>query len=125
MVDRFGTGLARPFRYAPGGFVTESGPVKVLSTVEALLGIDIGSVPWRCSLGTRQGRLRHSNNNANLRQLARIDAADALRRWEPRFRLRRVDVAPVAEGSRNKYDLTIFGEIAGLPGKIESIRTYI
>jgi len=122
MIDALGTGLARPLRFAPGGFVTASGPEKVLSCVEALIGIEIGSVPWRCSLGTRVGRLRHRNISSGLSQMARIDVGDAVQRWEPRFRLRWVSASPVNQGTSNLLELTIAGEVAGNPGRVELVK---
>lgn len=124
-IDRFGTGLARPLRYVPGGFVVASGVEKVLMCVEEVLGIPVGSLPWRCGLGTRLMRLRHLNNSNDLQQLARVDAGDALQRWEPRFRLRFVTATPAPPGYRNRIELTVFGEVVGQPGKIESVNTNI
>jgi phage baseplate assembly protein W len=124
-LDRFGTGLARPLRYAPGGFVTASGPEKVLMTVEALLAINVGSLPWRCGVGTRLMRLRHLNNYNDLRQLARVDASDALDQWEPRFRLSTVTVAPLVRGSENKLELDVYGHIVGQGGKAVSVKVQI
>lgn len=122
MVDRFGTGLARPVRFVSGAFVTASGPAKVLMCVSGLFSIPVGSIPWRCSLGWRGARLRHRNNTTELRQLARVDAGDALQKWEPRFRLRGVSLTPLTDGSRNVTDLTVYGEVVGLSGKVEGVK---
>lgn len=124
-MDQFGTGLARPFRCAPGGLVTVTGPEKVLQSVQAVIGTPLGFIPWRCAFGTRIGRLRHRNRSNGLQQLARIDAADALNRWVPRFRLRGVAATPATEGTENRLDLTIGGEVVGRPGKIERVNTRV
>lgn len=110
--DRFGTGLARPFRRAKTGFITISGPEKVLQSVEQVVGTPVGKLPWRASFGCRVPRLRHMNNRG-LQNLARVDVADALQRWEPRFRLHTVRAASVGKDARNVIDLEIRGEIGG------------
>jgi phage baseplate assembly protein W len=82
--------------------------------VEELLAIPIGSLPWRCGVGTRLLRLRHMNNSQDLRQIARVDSSDALQQWEPRFRLSRVTVAPVIPGAENQINLTVSGTVVGV-----------
>jgi len=110
--DRFGTGLARPFRRTKTGFVTLSGPPKVLQAVEQVVGTSVGKLPWRAGFGSRITRLRHMNNRG-LQKLAQVDVADALQRWETRFRLRAVKATPIGQDARNLIDLAIVGEVGG------------
>lgn len=112
-MDRFGTGLALPLRRENGRFVTVSGPEKVMQCVEQIIGTPIGKLPWRGRFGCRIPRLRHMNNRM-LNGLARVDVADALQRWEPRFLLHGVQTAPGAEAARNRIDLTVYGEVGGV-----------
>lgn len=42
-----------------------------------------GELPWRTAFGGALGLLRHRNNDATLRELARVYVEDALRRWVP------------------------------------------
>ena len=42
-----------------------------------------GEMPWRTAFGSGLHLLRHRNADAVLRELARVRARDALRRWAP------------------------------------------
>jgi len=84
-----------------------------MQCVAEIVGVSVGRLPWRSGLGCRITRLRHMNNRM-LANLARVDVADAIQRWEPRFRLHGVQVTSGSETSRNRIDLTITGEIGGV-----------
>jgi phage baseplate assembly protein W len=120
--DRFGTGLARPFRRDKTGFVTVSGRAKVLQGVEQVIGTSVGKLPWRCKFGCRVPRLRHMNNNQQLKNLARVDISDALQAWEPRCRVKSVVVGNSTKDARNQINITVSVEIAG---KTDSVKRTI
>ena len=111
--DRFGTGLARPFRRAGGRFVVASGQEKVVQCVEQVLGTPVGRLPWRASFGCRIFRLRHMGNTVYRQELARVDVQDALTRWEPRCRVLSVVLSAPSDNARNLLDLTATVEIKG------------
>jgi phage baseplate assembly protein W len=112
-LDRFGTGLARPFRRAAGRFATATGYEKVMQSVEQVLGTPIGRLPWRASFGCRLFRLRHMANTVYRQELARVDVQDALQRWEPRCRVRAVTLSAPSENSRSLLDVEVLVEIDG------------
>jgi phage baseplate assembly protein W len=53
------------------------------------------------------------NKTLQRQELARVDVQDALRRWEPRCRVRSVTTAVTGPDSRSLIDLTAQVEIAG------------
>lgn len=52
-----------------------------------------GEMPWRTAFGSGLHLLRHRNADAVLRELARVRALDALRRWAPSTLLLRVEAS--------------------------------
>jgi phage baseplate assembly protein W len=42
-----------------------------------------GELPWRTNFGSGIALLRHQNNDAVLKELARVHVRDALKRWVP------------------------------------------
>jgi phage baseplate assembly protein W len=74
-------GLIVPLRRAARDFETGAGSVLLGSKVRQVLLTDPGELPWRTSFGAGLGRLRHQNNDAVLRELARVSVRDALTRW--------------------------------------------
>ncbi|MCA9605664.1 MAG: hypothetical protein KC619_08725 [Myxococcales bacterium] len=52
-----------------------------------------GEMPWRTAFGSGLHLLRHRNADAVLRELARVRARDALRRWAPGAQPLRVEAA--------------------------------
>ncbi|MEQ9648262.1 MAG: hypothetical protein RLO52_22435, partial [Sandaracinaceae bacterium] len=50
-----------------------------------------GEMPWRTAFGSGLHLLRHRNADAVLRELARVRARDALRRWVPSMASVRVE----------------------------------
>jgi phage baseplate assembly protein W len=112
-LDRFGTGVAIPFRVGPSGVEKASGIEKVLMCVAQVIGTPTGKLPWRAKFGCRITRLRHMNNSNGLQTLARVDCQDALRAWEPRARLRSLTLGQRDSSSRNILDLTAQVTVAG------------
>lgn len=118
-LDRFGTGIALPFKVGATGIKTASGAPKVFMGVKQVISTPVAKLPWRCKFGTRVGRLRHMNNSDGLQQLAKVDVGDALKLWEPRVALSSVVAAPRDQNNRNILDLTV-GII--LNGKTVSVK---
>lgn len=94
-----GHGLLSPFqRDAKNDFAHGGGVRLVQSAVEQVLGTVCssettqGELPWRPEFGSLIHRLRHSNNDDILADLARVHSVDALARWEPRVRVRKVTI---------------------------------
>lgn len=94
-----GFGLIRPFqRDLKNDFANTGGVALVKSAIGQILGtrassdFTIGEMPWRTEFGSIVYLLRHQPNTDVLQELARVYVADALRLWEPRVALRRVDI---------------------------------
>lgn len=92
-----GFGLAGSFqRDGKGDFSALGGADLVRSCLAELLGIQAaseytqGELPWRTELGSLLYLLRHHGNDTVVQALARQHVADAIRRWEPRVRLKTV-----------------------------------
>lgn len=94
-----GFGLLTPFRRdEKGDFAAGEEETLVLGCVAQVLGTRCsamtasgpveGELPWRPEFGSLLYTLVHRNmDDPVTRQLARVYAADALERWEPRFKL--------------------------------------
>ncbi len=90
-----GFGLLAPFRRdQKGDFAAGGEEALVIACVAQVLGTESatptaqGELPWRPDFGSRLYTLRHRNlDDPVTQQIARVYAADALERWEPRFRL--------------------------------------
>ena len=124
--DPLGCGITRPFHRASSDFATASGVPKVLACVGQLLGTELGSIPWRPGFGTRFVRLRHKANNAVLAEIARVDAANALSRWEPRAKLQSLDVDQTsAGGGRNEKNVLSATAAIRIAGKSKTLRVPI
>lgn len=106
-----GRGIAHPFRWdGRGDFVSVAGVEKVEQCVAQILGTPRGKLPWRMSFGASLTRFRHVNNSRELSIEARMEIEEALRKWEPRVRLRGVSVSKAAE---NQLVVYINYEIGG------------
>ncbi len=86
-----GNGLLRPFRRdEKQDFANGGGVLLVVSAVGQILGTraaseaNQGELQWRPEFGSLVHLLKHRNNNAILRELARTTSMEALDRWEPR-----------------------------------------
>ena len=99
MVDDFlGRGLSIPFRRDKArDFASASGEALVRSAVAQVLGtvgasdFTQGELPWRTEFGSLLHLLRHQKNDVALREMAKVYVQDALRRWEPRIMVTRLD----------------------------------
>lgn len=115
-----GQGLLWPFqRDAKSDFANGAGAELVQSALISILGTRAatpdgrsqGELPWRGDFGSLLYTLRHRNADATAKELARVYVAQALQRWEPRVRVRAVDVVRssvqggVAMVLRVRYDL--------------------
>lgn len=94
-----GAGLVRPFRRdEKSDFANSSGAALVKSCVGQILNMrgagefTQGELPWEPERGSLLYLLRHQANDIALRELARVYVVEALRRWEPRVRVKRVEV---------------------------------
>jgi phage baseplate assembly protein W len=99
MLDDFlGRGLSIPFRRdrqrdwasASGEALVRSAVAQVLGTVGAS-DFTQGEMPWRTEFGSLLHLLRHQKNDVALREMAKVYVQDALRRWEPRIMVTRLD----------------------------------
>ena len=81
-----------------------SGPDLVASKIKQVLGTQgaignsSGELPWRMDFGSAVDRLRHQNNNAVLKELARVYVEDALAAWVPEVEV--TEVTTRQEGAK-------------------------
>jgi len=90
-----GYGLLAPFRRGANDFVAAGGEELIKSSIRTILGTRCGSattsgeVPFNQSLGSLLYLLRHENmDDPAIDELARYYVVDAIRRNEPRVRLK-------------------------------------
>lgn len=109
-----GAGLIRPFqRDEKNDFANTSGEPLVRSCIGQILGTRCGSdttqgeLPWRSEFGSLLYMLRHLRNDLATVELAKVHVADALRRWEPRAKLKEVLVTRDVSSGTNENVLTI------------------
>lgn len=122
--DPLGAGIVRPFRRTEHqDFALASGPKLVMSCLGQLLGTPLGSLPWEPRFGSNLYRLRHRNQDPTFLDLARIYSDEAIRKWEPRASVSRVEIEPsaVPVGRRNVVDLIVYTKIGGqtLPVRVQ------
>lgn len=86
-------GLVAPLRRTARDFEAASGGILRASKVKQLLATEPGELLWRTSFGAGLGRLRHQNNDAVLRELARVSVRDAVGRWLSGARLMQLEVS--------------------------------
>lgn len=120
-LPRLGFGLLRPFvRDQKNDFAAGGGVALVTACVGQVLGTRAsspgaaGELPWRPRLGTKLQRLRHKNNKPLLAELARLDVAEALRRYEPRARVRAVERTELP--SRRGFGLVVVFDVVSQGG---------
>jgi phage baseplate assembly protein W len=58
-------------------------------------------LPFRTEFGSLLHLLRHHRNDATLQELARVYVVDALKRWEPRVQVTRVQVTRERDRGEN------------------------
>jgi phage baseplate assembly protein W len=83
-------GLTAPLRRGSRDFEAASGAGLLGAKTKQVLLTEPGELPWRTSFGAGLGRLRHQNNDAVLRELARVAVRDAMARWMRGVRLLRL-----------------------------------
>lgn len=99
---QFGAGLVRPFRRdGKSDFTNTTDLALVKACVGQVLGMvganpdnpmEQGELEWAPERGALLHKLRHQKNSFILQELGRVYVVDALRRWEPRVRVRHVSV---------------------------------
>ncbi len=94
------TGLGRPVR-RERDFTKASGISLILSNVGQVLGTAKGTMPWNPGFGSDLTRLRHRNNTPTLRSLAAAYVQEALRLWEPRAQVTKVEALNPASVEAN------------------------
>ena len=104
----FGNGITHPFRRdKKNDFAHSDGPALVSSAVTQILGTKAttpfspGEVPWRGGFGSWLHLLLHSQNNPALFELANHYVIQAINRWEPRVRVKEVDVSSLSADQQN------------------------
>jgi phage baseplate assembly protein W len=115
MVDDFlGRGLSIPFRRDKArDFASASGEALVRSAVAQVLGtvgasdFTQGELPWRTEFGSLLHLLRHQKNDVALREMAKVYVQDALRRWEPRIIVTRLDAERLDDNQGSKLVLRL------------------
>jgi hypothetical protein len=103
-----GRGLVHPFqRDRRSDFAAAEGETLVRSAVGQVLATAAssdfteGELPFRTEFGSLLHLLRHHRNDATLQELARVYVVDALKRWEPRVQVTRVQVARERDRGEN------------------------
>lgn len=93
------TGILVPFRRdrkrdfaAADGDALLASKVRQALLTEGVTPVSSGELPWRTNFGAGLARLRHQQNDAALRELARIYVRDALMRWVPSAKVLVVEV---------------------------------
>ena len=112
--DFLGRGLSIPFRRdrqrdwasASGEALVRSAVAQVLGTVGAS-DFTQGEVPWRTEFGSLLHLLRHQKNDVALREMAKVYVQDALRRWEPRIMVTRLDAERLDDSEGSKLVLRL------------------
>jgi phage baseplate assembly protein W len=112
--DLLGRGLSIPFRRdkqrdwasASGEALVRSAVAQVLGTVGAS-DFTQGELPWRTEFGSLLHLLRHQKNDVALREIAKVYVQDALRRWEPRIMVTRLDAERLDDNQGSKLVLRL------------------
>lgn len=98
-----GYGIIQPFRRVGSDFQADGGEPLVKACAKQVLGTDEGELPWRRNFGSKIRKLRHRNQTAQLKELARNWAQEALTRWEPRLVVRDVEILKTLGSDRALY----------------------
>jgi phage baseplate assembly protein W len=103
-----GRGLVHPFqRDRRSDFAAAERETLVRSAVGQVLATAAssdfteGELPFRTEFGSLLHLLRHHRNDATLQELARVYVVDALKRWEPRVQVTRVQVTRERDRGEN------------------------
>lgn len=107
VLERFGAGLALPFRFGPtGDFVRVAGPDLINTNVSQVLGTRRSELRWRPGFGATLDALRHRGNTRALDELARIQVERALGRWVPQVRVLGTVVDPISDSTPNQMQIS-------------------
>jgi len=105
-----GYGLITPFRRASNDFETGGGVELIKSSLRTILGTvgasgtTLGELPFNQGLGTKLPFIKGTNlDSPEMEELARYHVVDAIRRNEPRVRLKQVRFIK----NRENFQLTI------------------
>ena len=97
-----GFGLLSPMQRNQHGDFASGGDVDLIrANVAEVLGIEgqtdslDGELQWRPELGAQLTILKHRANDGLTAQIAQVYVGDALSRWVPRVRLKKVTTTPV------------------------------
>ena len=96
-----GRGFAFPFRFDPagGGVALSEYEENIRQNISIILGTQPGERQMLPKFGCRIHELLFAPNNGYAGQIAAEYVKDALRRWEPRIEVERVDAVPDHSGS--------------------------
>lgn len=86
------SGIQYPFAFAPTGAVTTSDDLpRIRQSIRQILGTRPGERAMRPEFGCGLHALLFEHNTAVFQAMARRRILDALRRWEPRISVSRID----------------------------------
>lgn len=112
--DRYGRGLGFAVEIGPSGsFLWSEGPTNVRESIRLILMTDPGERLMRPAFGVGLRRFLFEPNVPATHRLLEESVRTGLRRWEPRIRVTRVEVAAhdAAEASVTvSYELVATGE---------------
>lgn len=118
-----GFGLLRPFqRDRKADFAADGGERLIRSAVGQILGTmgssesTQGEIPWRTELGSLLRLLLHQRNDSVLQELARVHVVDALKRWEPRVRVKSVKATRERQDGENVLAIRLRYDIVSSAG---------
>lgn len=112
-----GQGLLWPFRRSQSDFATASGVALVKSAVAQIVGTradtgrTAGELPWRTDFGSWLHLLRYTNQDVLFEDVAVVYVGDAVRRWEPRARVKAVELLESADAQSTQAILRIVFDV--------------
>lgn len=107
----FGRSLAFPPRLGPDGqWAWSEGPANIRESIQIILQTEVGERLMLRSFGAGLGRFLFEPNTTATRRLIQERVENALRLWEPRLRLRAVQVE-ADPGSAYQVIITIAYEL--------------
>jgi len=121
-----GRAIIRPFqRDLKNDIANSYGQRAIQSNVGQILGTIAqgpthqGELPWRTDFGSWLALLRQRLNDETLVEQARVFVVQAIQRWEPRVRVRRVDVLrPKTLGEADRTTLRCTYSIVDSTGRV-------
>ena len=105
----YGRSLAFPPRLGPDGrWAWSEGPQNIRESIQIILQTEVGERVMLRPFGAGLGRFLFEPNTAATRHLIQERVENALRLWEPRIRLRTVEVDPA---SNDGAEATTAGQV--------------